>query len=138
MMLRLGLSDGRRPRFAGVLRKKEPSATNCSNVLSRGLYFGSAGVSMESPLYCGAMLFTYLRMLGRRAIRWGTGGAITVVFFFGAALAGLPQWAVLLVGVIGAIVGSLIAQRLMLRLFGAEPPPTPPPPRGRGSGKRGS
>ena len=84
------------------------------------------------------MLWSYLRMLGRRAIRWGSGGAVTVLFFAGAALAGLPQWAVIFAGIIGALVGAVLAQRLMLRLFGAEPPPSPPAPRGRGSGRRGS
>ena len=76
-------------------------------------------------------------MLGRRVVRWGFGAAVTVVFFVAAALAGLPQWAVLFAGVIGALVGSVLAHLLMLRLFGAEPEP-PPAPRGRGSGRRGS
>ena len=84
------------------------------------------------------MLWNYLRMLGRRALRWGSGAAVTVVFFVLAALAGLPQWAILLAGVIGALVGSVLAQMLMRRLFGPEPPPQKPVPRGRGSGRRGS
>jgi hypothetical protein len=77
-------------------------------------------------------------MLGRRAVRWGFGASVTVLFFVVAAVAGLPQWAVLVAGVLGALVGSVLAQMLMLRLFGPEPVPPPPGPRGRGSGRRGS
>jgi hypothetical protein len=90
------------------------------------------------------MLRAYFRMLGRRAVRWGFGAIVTVVFFVGAALIGLPQWAVLAAGVIGALVGSVLAYMLMQRLFGPEPVSPPPQPapraraRGRGSGKRGS
>jgi hypothetical protein len=84
------------------------------------------------------MLRGYFKMLGRRAVRWGFGAGVTVLFFAVAAVAGLPQWAVLVAGVIGALVGSVLAHLLMLRLFGPEPPPQPPAPRGRGSGRRGS
>ena len=47
------------------------------------------------------MLWAYLRMLRRRAVRWGTGGAVTIVFFLVAALIGLPQWAIFVAGIIG-------------------------------------
>jgi len=83
------------------------------------------------------MIRAYFRMLGRRVIRWGTGAGVAVAFFVVAGLIGLPEWAVLLAGAIGAILGSVLSLLLMQRLFGAEPAPQPTPP-GRGSGRRGS
>jgi len=80
----------------------------------------------------------YLQMLGRRFLRWGFGAVVTIVFFVGAAAAGLSQWAIFAAGVVGAILGSVLAEPVMQRLAGPEPPPQKPAPRGRGSGRRGS
>jgi hypothetical protein len=80
----------------------------------------------------------YLQTLGRRLLRWGFGAGITILFFIGAAVVGLPQWAILVAGVIGAILGSVLAEPLMQRLAGPEPEPQKTAPRGRGSGRRGS
>jgi hypothetical protein len=83
------------------------------------------------------MIQAYLKMVGRRIIRWGTGGGVAIIFFVAAAAIGLPDWGVLVAGVIGALVGSVVSFLLMQRLFGSEPPVQQAPP-GRGSGRRGS
>jgi hypothetical protein len=86
------------------------------------------------------MLRAYFKMLGHRAIRWTLGAGVALLFFVVAGVLGLPQWAVLAAGVIGAIVGSVVAMQVMQRLFGEEPlaPPPAPAPRRRGSGRRGA
>jgi ABC-type cobalamin transport system permease subunit len=85
------------------------------------------------------MLQNYFKMLGRRMMRWGMGAGVALLFFVVAGALGLPQWAVLAAGIVGAIVGSIVAMSVMRRLFGEELlPPEEPAPRRRGSGRRGA
>jgi uncharacterized protein (DUF983 family) len=110
--------------IAGTSRRNDSSAGNeCCQRLDR---------------YTARDVRDYLLTVSRRFARWIIAALVAVPFYAVMVLAGLPEWVGLIAAFIGAVIGSLLAIRLIERLFGPEPRPEPPPPRGRGTGKRGA